>query len=110
MKTPPNSLLPPAVAKSLVKFGQDLAMARRKRHLTIKMMAERCGVVPNTYSRVERGDQTVSLGTYAMALYVLGFGGVLGEIADAREDNVGLLQDEERLPQRVRVKRTPTSQ
>jgi transcriptional regulator with XRE-family HTH domain len=103
-------MLPPVVAKSLVKFGQDLALARRKRHLTIKMMAERTGVVPNTYSRIERGDPKASLGTYAMALYVLGFGGALGELVDARQDDVGLLQDEERLPQRVRVKRTPTSQ
>lgn len=102
-------MLPPVVAKSLVKFGQDLALARRKRHLTIKMMAERIGVVPNTYSRIERGDPKASLGTYAMALFVLGFGGAFGEVVDARRDDIGLLQDEERLPQRVRVKRTPTS-
>jgi hypothetical protein len=44
-----------------------------------------------------------------MALYVLGFGGALGELVDVRRDDVGLLQDEERLPQRVRVKRAPTS-
>ena len=110
MKSSLPVLIPPVVAKSLVKFGQDLAVARRRRHLTIKMMAERTGVAPNTYSRIERGDPKASLGTYAMALYVLGFGGALGELADARRDDVGLLRDEERLPQRVRVKRTPTSQ
>lgn len=103
-------MLPPIVAKSLVKLGQDLAVARRKRHLTIKMMAERTGVVPNTYSRIERGDPAASLGIYAMALYVLGFGGALGEVIDARRDDVGLLQDEARLPKRVRVKRVPTPQ
>ena len=103
-------MLPPVVAKSLLKFGHDLAIARRKRRLTIKMMAERTGVVPNTYSRIERGDPKASLGIYAMALFALGFGGALGEVIDAGKDDVGLLGDEDRLPQRVRIKRTPTSQ
>jgi DNA-binding XRE family transcriptional regulator len=110
MKSSLPVLIPPVVAKSLAKFGQDLAMARRKRRLTIKMMAERIGVAPNTYRRIERGDPKASLGIYAMALYVLGFGGALGDVADMRRDDIGLLQDEERLPLRVRVKRNPTAQ
>lgn len=109
MKSSSPDILPPVVAKSLTKLGADLAVARRKRHLTIRMMAERTGVAFNTYRRIESGDPKASLGTYAMALYVLGFGGVLGELIDVRRDDVGLLQDEERLPQRVRVKRAPTS-
>ena len=109
MKPSLHDMLPPLVSRSLAKFGGDLAVARRKRHLTIKMMAERTGVAPNTYSRIEKGDPTAALGAYAMALYVLGFGGALGELVDARRDEVGLIHDEERLPQRVRVKRSPTS-
>jgi transcriptional regulator with XRE-family HTH domain len=72
------------------------------------MMAERTGVAPNTYRRIERGDAATSLGTYAMALYVLGFGGILGDLVDPRRDDVGLMQDEARLPKRIRLKRTPT--
>lgn len=86
MKSSLHDLLPPVVRRSLAKFGADLAVARRKRHLTIKMMAERTGVAPNTYRRIERGDPTAALGTYAMVLYVLGFGGALGEVGDARRD------------------------
>jgi len=44
-----------------------------------------------------------------MALYVLGFGGSFGGMADVRHDDVGLQLEEEQLPKRVRVKRTPTS-
>lgn len=110
MKSLPHGILPPVVAKSLTKLGADLAVARRKRHLTVRMMAERTGVAFNTYRRIESGDPKASLGIYAMALYVLGFGGAFGDLVDVRRDDVGLLQDEERLPQRVRVKRTPTSQ
>jgi len=43
------------------------------------------------------------MGAYAMALFVLGFGEVLGDLTDARRDEEGLLLDEERLPKRVRI-------
>jgi len=51
----------------------------------------------------------VSMGAYAMVLFVLGFGEVFGHLVDARHDEEGLLSDEERLPKRVRVKKAPTS-
>jgi len=46
---------------------------------------------------------------YAMALFVLGFGGALRDLMDARHDDEGLLLDEERLLRRVRIKKSPTS-
>ena len=49
------------------------------------------------------------MGAYAMALFVLGFGEALSELADTRRDDTGLLMDEERLPKRVRVKKTPAA-
>ena len=73
------------------------------------MMAERMGIAKSTYTRVEKGDPKVGLGEYAMAHYVLGFGGALGELADIRRDEVGLQLAEEQLPKRVRVKKTPAS-
>jgi len=48
-------------------------------------------------------DPAVAMGAYAMALFVLGFGEVLGDLTDARRDEEGLLLDEERLPKRVRI-------
>ncbi len=66
------------VRRSLSKVGSDLALARRKRRLTTAMMSERLAVAKSTYARVEKGDPTVSMGVYAMTLFVLGFGDVLG--------------------------------
>lgn len=109
MRSSFHDLMPPTVRRSLSKFGQDLANARRRRHLTMAMMAERMGVAPSTYRRVEQGDPTVTLGAYAMALFVLGFGGPLGDLVDSRRDDVGLQLEEERLPKRVRVRKIPTS-
>ncbi len=91
------------------KFGHDLAVARRKRQLTVEMMAERTGLAKSTYARIEKGDPAVGLGYHAMALFVLGFGEALGNLTDARCDDEGLLLDEERLPKRVRIKKSPSA-
>ncbi len=107
MRSSVHDVLPPALRRSLAKFGADVAVARRKRQLTVAMMAERLGVAKSTYLRVEKGDPSVALGVYAMALFVLGFGDALGDLVDARRDDQGLLLDVERLPKRVRVRRGP---
>jgi DNA-binding XRE family transcriptional regulator len=107
MRSAVLDVLPPKVRRSLTKFGTDLAMARRKRNLTVAMIAERVGVAKSTYLRVEKGDPTVSMGVYAMALFVLGFGDALGDLVDPRHDDQGLLLDAQRLPKRVRVKKEP---
>jgi DNA-binding XRE family transcriptional regulator len=101
-------VLPPRVRRSLQKLGADLATARRKRNLTVLMMAERLAVAKTTYLKVEKGDPSVSMGVYAMALFVLGFGDALADIVDPRRDDVGLLLDAERLPKRVRTRKAPT--
>ncbi len=108
MRSAIHDVLPPRLRRSLSKFGHDLSVARRKRHLTVAMMAERTALARGTYLRIEKGDPSVAMGAYAMALFVLGFGEVFGNLADARHDEEGLLLDEERLPKRVRIKRTST--
>ncbi|MCF7733652.1 MAG: helix-turn-helix domain-containing protein [Akkermansiaceae bacterium] len=109
MRSALHDVLPPGLRRSLLKFGADLTRARRKRQLTMAMMAERVGVAKSTYVRLEKGDPAVAMGAYAMALLVLGFGEALGDLVDARRDEDGLLMDEERLPKRVRLKKSPTS-
>jgi Predicted transcriptional regulators len=109
MRSALQDVLPSKLRRGLAKFGMDLALARRKRHLTVAMMAERLGVAKSTYLRVEKGDPTVSMGMYAMALFVLGFGDALGDLVDARHDEHGLLLDAQRVPKRVRMRKEPKS-
>jgi DNA-binding XRE family transcriptional regulator len=109
MRSAVHDVLPTRVRRSLSKFGRDLSIARRKRHLTAAMMAERTGLANGTYLRIEKGDPSVAMGAYAMALFVLGFGEVFSGMADVRRDEEGLLMDEARLPKRVRLKRPPAS-
>ncbi|HYX33948.1 MAG TPA: helix-turn-helix transcriptional regulator [Oligoflexus sp.] len=109
MHSSANDLLPPRIRRALTKLGSDIALARRKRGLTIAMMIERIGVAKQTYQRVEQGDPAVAMGTYAMAIFVLGLGDKPFDIADPSQDEQGLLLDAERTPKRVRAKKEPTS-
>ena len=110
MRSSVLTVMPARVKRSLAKFGSDIALARRKRRLTVAMMAERVAVGKSTYLRVERGDPKVALAVYAMTLFVLGLGEPFGELADASQDPQGLLADAERLPKRVRVRKEPRPQ
>ncbi len=105
MRSSVTESLPPPVRRSLSKLGKDLRDARRKRNLTVAMMVERVGVSKATYLKIEKGEPSVSMGAYAMALFTLGFSNALAEIADSRSDETGMLLDSSRLPQRVRPKK-----
>ncbi|CAH2398151.1 MULTISPECIES: helix-turn-helix domain-containing protein [Mesorhizobium] len=107
MRSTVTDTLPPRVKRALGKLGADIALARKKRSLTIMMMAERLGVAKSTYLKIEKGDPTVAMGAYAMTFFVLGFDEALTQIVDAHRDEQGLLLDAERLPKRVRVRKPP---
>ncbi len=109
MRSATLDVLPSPVRRSLAKLGADIALARRKRGLTMQMMAERIAVAKSTCVRVEKGDPSVAVGTYAMTFFILGLGHPLAEIIDTSRDDQGLLLDAARVPKRVRVKRTPTA-
>lgn len=109
MRSAVRSVLPARVRRSLQKLGHDVGIARRKRALTVAMMAERIGVAKATYLRIEKGDPSVSVAAYAMTLFVLGFGEILGDLIDPSRDDQGLLLDEERLPRRVRPRKVPAA-
>ncbi len=93
---------PIPVKRALQKLGADIRDARRRRRLPVAILAERASISRMTFSKVEKGDPGVSMGIYATVLFVLGMGERLGELADVKLDAVGLVLDEERLPQRIR--------
>ena len=73
------------------------------------MMAERIGVTPFTYARIEKGDPVTGLRVYAMALFVLGLGTPMADLAAQGTDAQALVLETERLPTRVRPKKEPTA-
>jgi transcriptional regulator with XRE-family HTH domain len=95
--------LPIPAIKVLHKLGKDIKDARRRRRITVKLMAERAGLSKATIAKIERGDMTTSIGGYSAVLFVLGMVNRLGDLADAVHDLTGRELDEENLPQRVRL-------
>jgi len=97
----PALSLPLPAAHALRKLGRDLALARRKRGISTADMAGRLFVSRDTLWRLERGDPTVSLGTFATAAFVLQLHDRLANLAAPASDGLALSLDEHRLPRRI---------
>jgi DNA-binding XRE family transcriptional regulator len=91
------------VINSLRKLGDDIRDARRRRNITMALLAERAGINVITLSKIEKGDPGTSIGGYASVLFSLGMIDRLRDIADASHDLTGQMLANERLPKRVRV-------
>jgi transcriptional regulator with XRE-family HTH domain len=101
MKSKASDTLPRAARQALAKLGADIRVARKKRRISTVSMAERAFIARGTLHKLERGDPTVSIGIYATVLGLLGLVDRLGDIADRRDDVLGLDIDEERLPKNI---------
>ena len=99
--------LPIPVARALRKLGRDIKDARRRRRIAMAMVAQRASVSKPTLIRIERGDPKVSVGSYATVLFVMGMAERLADLADAKNDPVGLRLEEENLPKRIRAAAKP---
>ncbi len=64
-------LLPSSEAL-LRELGERLRLARRRRHLSAKQVAERAGMAPMTLRSLERGGTGVTIGAYLAVMQVLG--------------------------------------
>lgn len=102
----PNvSSIPLPAGHALRKLGRDLAVARRKRGISTADMATRLFVSRDTLWRMERGDPSVSAGTLATAVFVLGLHERLANLAAPSSDELALSLDEQRLPKHIRRSR-----
>lgn len=97
--------LSPRIARSLLKLGHDIEVARKKRRLTIAVLCERAGISAPLYSRLVKGEPGTSVGAHARVLFALGMGTPFDGLLDASNDDTGLLLEEARLPKRVRSSR-----
>ena len=101
--------LPIPAKRALKRLGKNINLARRRRRITMELMSERAGFSRITWSKIEKGDPSVSIGSYASALFVLGMIDHLAELADASHDIVGRELEEESLPKRIRTPRSNKS-
>jgi transcriptional regulator with XRE-family HTH domain len=108
-KSQSNSELPLPVQRALRKFGGDVRDARLRRRISTAILAQRASISRSTLFKVERGDPGVSLGIYATVLFVLGMIDRLNSLVDVRQDVIGLELDEERLPKRIRSRKSKSA-
>ncbi len=62
----------PSTTEFLQRFGERLRLARLRRRLTAKQVAERAGMAPMTLRNLERGSAGVTMGAYLAVMQVLG--------------------------------------
>jgi transcriptional regulator with XRE-family HTH domain len=85
--------LPLAASRALQGLGENLAIARIRRHESQKAWAKRLKVSVPTLIRMERGDPGVGAGIYATALWLMGRADALADVAAPQGDRGALDAD-----------------
>lgn len=102
------SMMPPAAARALRGLGENLAIARTRRHESQRVWARRLGISVPTLIRMERGDPGVGAGIYATALWLIGRADALPMLADPGADR-GALESDVRKAVKRRAARSAAS-
>lgn len=97
----------PATAELLGQFGDRLRLARLRRRLSAKQVAERAGMSPMTLRSLERGGSGVTMGAYLAVMQVLGIEKDLDLLGKA--DPVGRELQDAQLPAHSKTTRSSLS-
>lgn len=82
----------PKVKKVLSELGENIKLARLRRKLSMDQIAERANISRPTLLSIEKGSESVSMGSYAQVLFILGLEKDL--LLVAKDDELGRkLQD-----------------
>ena len=94
--------LPIQVETALTRLGESLRIARKRRGDTLRTFASRLQVSVPTLRKMERGDPTVSVAVFAMALWLIGRVHLLQDMADPASDETALLLEISKLKKPTR--------
>ncbi len=84
----------------LTTMGEQIRLARLRRKLSAKLIAERAGISRATLWKIEKGDSTVAIGAYAKVLAAIGLLDDL--LLVAKDDALGHLLENSRLNEKWR--------
>ena len=96
------TILLPQTQEILNQMGEQIRLARLRRHLTAELVAERAGISRMTLSNIEKGSPSVAIGSYAAVLHALN-GRDKDLLLVARDDELGRKLQDLELPTRRRA-------
>jgi transcriptional regulator with XRE-family HTH domain len=96
--------LPLPVERAILKLGNDVSLARRRRHISQVSLAERIGASISTIRRIEKGDPRIPIHFYGRVMQLFGVLDAFGQVLDTAKDDIGLTLMDSQLPLRIRGK------
>ena len=94
----------PQTQSLLSQMGEQIRLARLRRHLSSELVAERALISRQTLTAIEKGSASVAIGAYAAVLHALG-GLEQDLLLIAKDDELGRKLQDLDLPQRLRAPR-----
>ena len=92
----------PQTQDILIQLGEQIRLARLRRHLSAELVAERAGLSRVTLSNIEKGSPSVAIGSYAAVLHALN-GMDKDLLLVAKDDELGRKLQDLELPTRRRA-------
>ena len=92
----------PQTQEILYQMGEQIRLARLRRHLSAELVAERAGISRMTLSNIEKGSSSVAIGSYAAVLHALN-GMDKDLLLVAKDDELGRKLQDLELPTRRRA-------
>ena len=96
------TILLPQTQEILNQMGEQIRLARLRRHLSAELVAERAGISRVTLSNIEKGSPSVAIGSYAAVLHALN-GMDKDLLLIAKDDELGRKLQDLELPTRRRA-------
>lgn len=87
--------------QDMVRFGDSIRRWRKLHRLTAEMVAERAGITRDTLRAIENGGGGVRLENVVSVLRVLGVMHTVLDAVEPMNSEIGVLNAESMLPQRV---------
>lgn len=99
---------PAAVEEAARTLGSRIRLARLRRRISLRTLAERAGVNHKTAAAVEAGNLLTGIGAYLVLIWALGLDRGLAHLLDPDQDEEGKQLELARTPQRARTKKGST--
>jgi transcriptional regulator with XRE-family HTH domain len=77
--------IPPKLENILIRFGENITLARLRRKLSAEQVSQRAGITRTTLRKIENGSPTVSMAGFIQVLSVLGLENDFLEVANDDE-------------------------